>query len=312
MNARDMAGQAGIIVHDFTSADDAIRAIQGLKSVGFAEHDIDVVAHDAELEQSIREQAFPNEAEGPLSALASAIASLAHRLTHHGVSEESALEYTGKVDAGQILVAVAAGGRAELAHGVMRDGLAYTGHTHASAESHPYLDSSTGSGAGVLTSLGTATGITPGSGYEGNTGSSAESSAGVLGQYAPGADTANPNDDFPGHAAHREGEWRGMTAAEANGLDYPASGDAPTEVTEGSDVPLEDVAPEGSVDAVETGIFNPGSGSTGNTILDMSIGGTAGVTPSIDTLLGMEEGEGYTEPEDAPDDEDDEDDEARG
>jgi len=70
--------------------------------------------------------------------------------------------------------------------------------------------------------------------------------------------------------------------------------------------PLDDVAQEGSADAVETGIFNPGSGSTGNAILDMSIGSTAGVTPSIDTLLGMAEGDGYTEPADAPDDDDDE------
>jgi hypothetical protein len=68
------------------------------------------------------------------------------------------------------------------------------------------------------------------------------------------------------------------------------------------DTPTYDVAPEGSHDAVETGIFNnPGEGSTGNTILDQGIGGTAGVTPSIDTSIGLEEGEGYTEPEDAPD-----------
>ena len=35
---------------------------------------------------------------------------------------------------------------------------------------------------------------------------------------------------------------------------------------------------------------------------------TDGVTPSIDTLIGLEEGEGYTEPEGAPDDDDDEED----
>lgn len=313
MNARDGQGQTGVVVQDFTSADDAIRAIQGLKSVGFAERDIDVVAQDDALEQSIREQAFPDEPEGPLSRLGGAVASLAHRLAGHGVVEKRALEYSGKVAAGHILVAVAASGRAGLARDVMHDGLAYTGQMHATGQHHPYLDSSTGSGAGVATSTGAATGITPGAGYEGNTGSTAESSAGVLGQYAPGADTRNPNDDFPGHEAHAEGDWRGMTAAEANAMDYQATladatraeGDA---VSNG-DTPLADVAPEGSADAVETGIFNTGSGSTGNPILDMSIGTTAGVTPSIDTLLGMDEGEGYTEPEGAPDDDDDDDDE---
>lgn len=40
-------------------------------------------------------------------------------------------------------------------------------------------------------------------------------------------------------------------------------------------------------------ILTPGADSTGNTILDESIGATAGVTPSIDTLLGEEDGTGY-------------------
>jgi hypothetical protein len=286
-----------------------------LKSVGFAERDIDVVAQDADLEEAIREQTFPDEKEGPLSALADAVSSLLHRLTHHGMAEAHALEYTGKVEAGHILVAVAAGGRAEQARDVLHDGLAYTGHTHGTGHRHPYLDSSTGSGAGVVTSLGTGTGITPGSGYEGNTGSTAESSAGVLGQYAPGADTRSPSDDFPGHEAHEEGNWRGMTSAEAGALAYRAVGadatDAETGMAVDGETPLEDVAPAGSADAVEAGIFNTGSGSTGNPILDMSIGGTAGVTPSIDTLIGMDEGEGYTQPQDESGD-DDEDSDKQG
>jgi hypothetical protein len=314
MNARNTEGQAGIVVQDFTNAEDAVRAIQGLKSVGFAERDIDVVAQDDTFEQSIRDQAFPDEPEGPLSTLAGRIASLVHRLTHHGIAEQHALEYTGKVEAGHILVAVAARGRETLAFDVMRDGLSYTGHMHATSERHPYLDSSTGSGAGVATSLGTATGITPGAGYEGNTGSTAGSSAGVLGQYAPGADTRNPSDDFPGHEAHVEGDWRGMTSAEANAMDYRAmqadldsemEGDGDPEMEGDGETPLYDVAPEGSVDDMEAGIFNTGSGSTGNPILDMSVGTTAGVTPSIDTLIGEEEGKGYTDPDDDDDDEGD-------
>lgn len=72
------------------------------------------------------------------------------------------------------------------------------------------------------------------------------------------------------------------------------------------DTPTYDVAPEGSHDAVETGIFNnPGEGSTGNTILDQSVGGSAGITPSIDTSIGIAEGDGYTEPGDDDDDDDD-------
>jgi hypothetical protein len=312
MNAHDVEGQAGIVVQDFENAEDAVRAIQGLKSVGFAERDIDVVAQDDTLEQSIRDQAFPEEPEGPLSTLAGRIASLVHRLTHHGVEERHALEYTGKVEAGQILVAVAARGRETLAFDVMRDGLSYTGHMHATSERHPYLDSSTGSGAGVVSSLGTATGVTPGSGYEGNTGSTAGSSAGALGQYAPGADTRNPSDDFPGHEAHVEGDWRGMTSAEANAMDYRAmQADLDSEMEGDGETPLHDVAPEGSVDDMEAGIFNTGSGSTGNPILDMSVGTTAGVTPSIDTLIGEEEGDGYTDPEDDDDDDEDEDEDER-
>jgi|GEM_PF-2414262 len=314
MNARNTNGQAGVVVQSFTNPDDAIRAIQGLKSVGFAERDIDVVAQDDALEQSIRDQAFPDEPEGPLSTLAGRITSLVHRLTHHGVEEGHALEYTGAVEAGQILVAVAAGNRAELAHDVMHDGLAYTGHMHASSEHHPYLDSSTGSGAGVAASLGTATGVTPGSGYEGNTGSTAGSSPGVLGQYAPGADTRNPNDDFPGHEAHIEGSARWMTAADANELDYDAMRDNTiddSEIGGDGETPLRDVAPEDSADAIEAGIFNTGSGSTGNPILDMSVGTTAGITPSIDTLIGEEEGDGYTDVDDDDDDDDDDDEDDR-
>jgi hypothetical protein len=67
------------------------------------------------------------------------------------------------------------------------------------------------------------------------------------------------------------------------------------------DTPTYDVAPEGSHDAVETGIFSSGDGSTGNTILDQSVGRTAGVTPSIDTSIGIAEGDGYTEPDDDDD-----------
>lgn len=51
--------------------------------------------------------------------------------------------------------------------------------------------------------------------------------------------------------------------------------------------------------------------STGNTILDASIGTTAGLTPAIDTLIGEEPGEGYERLDDDEDDldEDDDDDE---
>jgi len=115
--------------------------------------------------------------------------------------------------------------------------------------------------------------------------------------------TRNPGDDFSGHEAHIEGESRGTASDDANARDDRATG-VDADIEGDGESPLHDVAREGSADAVETGIFNTGSGSTGNPILDMSIGTTAGVTPSIDTLIGEEEGDGYTEPDD--DDEDDE------
>ncbi len=47
--------------------------------------------------------------------------------------------------------------------------------------------------------------------------------------------------------------------------------------------------------------------STGNPILDDSIGTTAGLTPAIDTLIGEEPGEGYERLDDEDEDEDEED-----
>lgn len=61
--------------------------------------------------------------------------------------------------------------------------------------------------AGVVTSTGTGTGISPDSGCEGNTGSTAESTTGVLGQFSPEADTPNRTDDFPGGEKHIERPW---------------------------------------------------------------------------------------------------------
>ena len=137
-----------------------------------------------------------------LAGAAHALESVDDRLTSHGVPDDHARGYDEKIAAGHIVVAVQAGDQAYLAQGVMTDGIVYTGHMHSSAESHPYLDSSTGSGAGVVTSTGTGTGISPGSGYEGNTGSTAESTTGVLGQFSPGADTPNRTDDFRGWEKH--------------------------------------------------------------------------------------------------------------
>ncbi|HMM40642.1 MAG TPA: hypothetical protein PKA95_01935 [Thermomicrobiales bacterium] len=47
--------------------------------------------------------------------------------------------------------------------------------------------------------------------------------------------------------------------------------------------------------------------STGNPILDASIGTTAGLTPAIDTLIGEEPGEGYERLDDEDDDDENED-----
>ncbi len=48
--------------------------------------------------------------------------------------------------------------------------------------------------------------------------------------------------------------------------------------------------------------------STGNPILDASIGTTAGLTPAIDTLIGEEPGEGYERLDDEDEEEDEEND----
>lgn len=193
---------SGVVVHDYTDPDDAIRAVQALRSAGFRKEQITVAASDDTVLQRIDAGTDDHSHEGILRGATHAIESIIDRLTGHGVPHDHARGYDEKVAAGHIVVSVNAGERVHLARGVMEDGLVYTGHMHASGASHPYLNSSTGSGAGVVTSTGTGTGISPGSGYEGNTGSTAESTTGVLGQFSPGADTADRDDDFPGHEKH--------------------------------------------------------------------------------------------------------------
>lgn len=51
-------------------------------------------------------------------------------------------------------------------------------------------------------------------------------------------------------------------------------------------------------DSGTAGIYNPGTTSTGNTILDQGTGANWGVTPPIDTVIGEREGEGYTRGDD--------------
>jgi hypothetical protein len=210
MNAREREvqaavqshGEQGVVVHDYTDPDEAIRAVQALRGVGFTREEIDVVTRDEALRERIEDGTHLEEDEGIIAEALGAISSLFGRLRGHGVPEEGAKGYEDRVAAGHILVAVRAGNRASLAHQAMHEGLVYEGGMHAASEGHPYLDSSVGSGAGVATSEGTGTGITPGSGYDGNTGSSTQTTTGVLGQMAPGADTPDFEDDFPGDVEH--------------------------------------------------------------------------------------------------------------
>jgi hypothetical protein len=163
-----------IVIEVFDSADEAIRAIQGLKSAGFDTDTIKVAARG----------------DGIAERVAGAT----------GVSDDDRWprNRADPPDAGQVRVVVQAGENAAFVRRVMLDGLVdATGFEHESDDS-TFLDSSTGSGAGVAASTGTATGVTPGAGYEGNTGSTATTSPGALGQYAPRADTPDDDDDFPG------------------------------------------------------------------------------------------------------------------
>jgi hypothetical protein len=156
-----------IVSRDYPGEDEAIRAVQGLKAAGFSEDDIRVEAADRAIAERVAE------------------------LTGASIADEAR---GGAV----VRVLVEAGSDVGIARTVMVDGIVDTLGVRPAPDDSVYLDSSTGSTAGVGTSTGTATGMAPGAGYEGNTGSSLASSAGPLGQLAPAADTPDPDDDFPG------------------------------------------------------------------------------------------------------------------
>lgn len=163
-----------IVIEVFDTADDAVRAIQGLKLAGFDTDQIRVAARGDGIAERVREMTDASEDDNwPRNA-------------------------TDPPDAGQVRVVVLAGENAAFARRVMLDGVVDATGLDPFADDSVYLDSSTGSGAGVAASTGTTTGITPGSGYQGNTGSTAATSPGALGQFAPSADSPDPDDDFPG------------------------------------------------------------------------------------------------------------------
>jgi hypothetical protein len=196
----------GVVVQAFSNPEDVVRAIQGLRAAGFTAEQIRLASDDDVALKAIEDQTEDLSHEGFFEQAREAIGDFIDRLKGHEKVKELGHRrgFQPEVAASQILLSVNAGKQAQLAYDVIHGGLEYTGSDHASTGHHPYLDSSTGSGAGVATSSGTSTGISPGSGYEGNTGSTAGSSGGVLGQFAPGADSPDANDDFPGHEKHRE------------------------------------------------------------------------------------------------------------
>lgn len=160
----------GIISHPYPTAEDAIRGIQGLKGIGIPDTRIRVASRDAESAVVVAETT--------------------------GASVETWVDSPDD-GAGPVIVSVEAGEDVEIARRVMHDGLV-AGEADFARYEHSLVDSSVGSGAAIATSSGTATGITPGGGYEPNTGSSVETTPGTLGQFAPGADTPDEEDDFPG------------------------------------------------------------------------------------------------------------------
>lgn len=206
MNTKKTPDKPNVVVQDFTNPEDVVRAIQGLRSAGFTAEQIRLASSDEVALRAIEDQTEDLSHEGFFEQAREAIGDFFERLRGHEKVESlgHVRGFQPEAAEGHILLSVDAGDRAELAYGIIHGGLEYTGATHAFTGHHPYLDGSTGSGAGVTTSLGTATGMTPGGGYEGNTGSTAGSSGGVLGQFSPRADSPNANDDFPGHEKHSE------------------------------------------------------------------------------------------------------------
>lgn len=206
MGTGESASKPGVIVQDFTNPEDVVRTIQGLRAAGFTAEQIRLASADEMALKAIEDQTEDLTHEGFFEHAREAIGDFVERLRGHEKVESLGHRRGFQPEAaeGHILLSVDAGDKAELAHNVIMSGFEYTGAQHAFTGHHPYLDGSTGSGAGVATSLGTATGMTPGGGYEGNTGSTAGSSGGVLGQYAPSADSPDANDDFPGHEKHSE------------------------------------------------------------------------------------------------------------
>ncbi len=206
MSTGESPSKSGVVVQDFTNPEDVVRAIQGLRAAGFTAEQIRLASADDAALTAIEDQTEDLSREGFFEQAREAFGDFVDRLRGHEKVEAIGHKrgFQPETAEGHILLSVDAGERAELAYDVIHGGLEYTGATHAFTGHHPYLDGSTGSGAGVTTSLGTATGMTPGGGYEGNTGSSAGSSGGVLGQFAPSADTPDASDDFPGHEKHSE------------------------------------------------------------------------------------------------------------
>lgn len=170
MNVQPTDTDDGLVSHPYPSAEDAIRAIQGLKGMGIHDDRIRVASCDADSAVTVAE------------------------MTGANVDTWVDMPDAG---AGPVIVTVEAGEDIEIARRVMHDGLV-AGEADFARYEHSLVDSSVGSGAAIATSSGTATGVTPGGGYEPNTGSSVETTPGTLGQFAPGADTPDEEDDFPG------------------------------------------------------------------------------------------------------------------
>jgi hypothetical protein len=167
------------VIHDYPTTDDAIRMIQALKLAGFKDKAISVISPNEDMARTVADTTGVRAEQAP------------------GVDTERSGAFGQQLAEGHVMVVVDAGDRAELAQRIMHDGLVDGAGMYASRDDNVWIDTSTGSGAAVATSHGTATGMTPGGGYEPNTGSGVASTPGTLGQFAPGADTPNPDDDFP-------------------------------------------------------------------------------------------------------------------
>lgn len=161
-----------IVIETFQHDDEAIRAIQELKLAGFEPSSLTIAGRDRDEAARIAD------------------------LTGVSTTDEWPDSGRERGSSNRFRLVVKAGDHAALARRIISDGVIDAAGMDAQTSNESHHDPNTGTGADVATSTDTRTGISCGPSREGNTRSTAETSAGKLGQDAQGADALD--DDVPG------------------------------------------------------------------------------------------------------------------